>query len=170
MHVNPVHLHITINAPAPVIFATLIDLPAYGTWLSESGVFKGTTEVSDTPVRQGSTYVEKGPAGVRYGTILELEEPSRIVFSQPMRLNASFLGLVIDIKVTMTITEGTEGTLLERTVQLALPWVLVPFQSGVTGMFRKESWRTMEKLKGWLEMGAGREEVVSEPEERVPGR
>ncbi|RFU26949.1 hypothetical protein B7463_g9388, partial [Scytalidium lignicola] len=170
MHLEPVYLKITINASAPIIFATIIDLPAYSTWLEESGVFKGTTEVSDVPVREGTTYIETGPAGVRYGTVTELQEPSKVTFAQPMTLKPVFLGLIIGVRVRMTINEEEGGgSLLERTVDLDLPWILWPFQSIIREMFRKESQRTMDKLKVWIEkkVNTGAEGVSVEHSEGI---
>jgi len=56
-----IHLEITIAAPRPRIFAVLTDLPSYSTWLPQSSTFKGTTEVSSTPVQLGTRYLKPGP-------------------------------------------------------------------------------------------------------------
>src|SRR5271163_5077841 len=121
-----------INAPAKKIFDVVTDLQSYSKWLPDSGAFKGTTEISDSPVKLGTTYVESTPSGVRSGKVIEFERPSKVVFHQPMKLNPASEGHVIDIKVEMTLKENREGvTTMERDVYLGLP---EPLQS------LKESW------------------------------
>jgi uncharacterized protein YndB with AHSA1/START domain len=148
-----IHLEITIAAPRAKIFAVLTDLPAYSTWLPQSSAFKGTTEVSSTPVQLGTTYLEPGPAGLRKGEIVEFEDPKKVTFHQPMSLKPYFLGIVLDVRVEMVLEEGdTEGvTVLKRDVKLGYPWVLWPFKVVVNNEFRGESWRTMELLKKHVE-------------------
>jgi uncharacterized protein YndB with AHSA1/START domain len=147
-----IHLEITIAAPRAKIFAVLTDLPAYLTWLPQSSAFKGTTEVSSTPVQLGTTYLEPGPAGLRKGEIVEFEEPEKVTFHQPMSMKPYFLGIVLDVRVEMSLSEGEGGvTLLKRDVRLGYPWVLWPFKVLVDKEFRRESWRTMELLKKHVE-------------------
>jgi uncharacterized protein YndB with AHSA1/START domain len=149
----PIHLQITITSPPPLVFSTLTSLTTYSTWLPPSSSFKGTTQVSETPVKLGTTYLEPGPAGIRKGEIVEFEEPSKVTFHQPMSLKPYWAGLVIDVRVEMKLKEieGGGGTLLERDVFLIYPWVLWPFKVFIDREFRTESWRTMEALKRYLE-------------------
>jgi uncharacterized protein YndB with AHSA1/START domain len=151
----PIHLSIDIKSPITTVFTTLTDLPSYPTWLPHSSSFKGTTQVSETPVKLGTTYLEPGPAGLRKGEIVEFEEPVKVMFHQPMSLKPYWLGLVIDIRVEMKLHEEGEGegvkTVLERDVFLKYPVLLWPFKALLDREFRGESWRTMECLKRFLE-------------------
>jgi uncharacterized protein YndB with AHSA1/START domain len=148
----PIHLTIDIRSPITTVFTTLTDLPSYPTWLPHSSSFKGTTQVSETPVKLGTTYLEPGPAGLRKGEIIEFDEPVKVTFHQPMSLKPYWMGLVIDIRVEMRLREEGEGeTRLERDVFLIYPWVLWPFKALLDREFRGESWRTMECLKRFLE-------------------
>jgi uncharacterized protein YndB with AHSA1/START domain len=148
----PIHLTIDIKSPITTVFTTLTDLPRYQTWLPHSSSFKGTTQVSETPVKLGTTYLEPGPAGLRKGEIIEFDEPVKVTFHQPTSLKPYWMGLVIDIRVEMRLREEGEGeTRLERDVFLIYPWVLWPFKALLDREFRGESWRTMECLKRFLE-------------------
>jgi uncharacterized protein YndB with AHSA1/START domain len=144
----PIHLEITIAAPRSKVFAVLTDLPAFSEWLPQSSAFKGTTSVSESPVKLGTTYLEPGPVGLRKGEVVEFEEPSKVTFHQPMSMKPYFLGIVLDVRVEMVLKEGEGGgTILERNVKLGYPAVFRPFKGLVDEEFRKESWRTMELLK-----------------------
>ena len=161
-----IHVSVSINAPAKEVFAVVIDLPTYHNWLLESSAFKGTTQVSHNPVKLGTTYHEPGPAGTRKGEVVELEPPGtgksgKITFKQPMSMKPYVLGLTLDVKVEMTVTEeagegGTVKTKLDRYVSLAYPWALWPFKIVVDNEFKKESLRTIEALKAYVE-GLGQE-------------
>lgn len=147
-----VHLTITIQAPRNKVFNTITDLASYSRWLPQSSAFKGTTEISDWPVKLGTTYIETGPAGVRKGEVVEFDPPAKVTFHQPMTLKPAILGLVIDVRVEMTLTEDIEGvTVLRRDIMLGYPWLLWPFKAAVANEFRRESWRTMELLKRYVE-------------------
>jgi len=163
----PIHLSTTINAPAKEVFAIIADLPTYHNWLPESAAFKGTTQVSHNPVKLGTTYHEPGPAGTRKGEVVEFEPPvgktGKITFKQPMSMKPYVLGMVMDMKVTMTVTEertegeyGTVKTLLERDINVGYPWALWAFKPLVDAEFKKESLRTLEALKAYAE-GLGQE-------------
>jgi hypothetical protein len=124
-------------------------------------------------VQLGTTYLEPGPAGIRKGEVVEFESPRKVTFSQPMSLRPYWLGVRIGVRVEMKLreigngeVEGDRGegegegergvkTVVERDVFLRYPWVLWPFKGVVDGMFRRESWRTMEALKKFLEEGGG---------------
>lgn len=161
-----IHSSITINAPAKEVFGILIDLPTYHNWLPETNAFKGTTQVSHNPIKLGTTYHEPGPAGTRKGEVVEFEapaagKPGKVTFKQPMSMKPYVLGMVLDVKVTMKVTE--EGnpatglkTVLDRDVDLSYPWALWAFKPLVDGDFKKESMRTMEALKAYAE-GLGQE-------------
>jgi hypothetical protein len=75
-----------IQCPAETIFDLIIDFGGQGRWLPPSSSFRGTNDISDDPVRLGTTYREPGPLGVRNGTVTEFERPVKITFHQPMTL------------------------------------------------------------------------------------
>ena len=160
-----IHQSITVNAPAKEVFTIIADLPTYHNWLPESTAFKGTTQVSHNPVKLGTTYHEPGPAGTRKGEVVEFEPPAagkagKITFKQPMSMKPYVLGMVLDVKVEMTVTEeiedGAVKTKLNRDVHLSYPWALWALKPLVDNEFKKESWRTLESLKAYAE-GLGKE-------------
>ena len=145
---------VVIQAPVDRVFAVVVDLAHYSRWLPQSTAFKGITHISDAPIRQGTTYAEESPAGVRHGEITELQEPTRVTFHQPMALNPQLLGLVIDITVTITLTSEDSGTHLDRIVSLKFPWLLTPLQPILVPQFESEIARTLQKLRTYIESQA----------------
>jgi uncharacterized protein YndB with AHSA1/START domain len=139
-----------IRGSAEAVFDTIVDLRGYGRWLGSSTEYSGTAEISDDPVKAGTTYVEPSPSGVRRGTVTELDRPARVTFHQPMTLKPAFLG-VIDIHVTYTLTPGAGGVHLRRVVALGLGPPMRLLRPVVVPRFRKESERTMRALKEFVE-------------------
>jgi uncharacterized protein YndB with AHSA1/START domain len=148
-----ISVNLDVASPPATVFATITDLPGYNTWLPKSMAFKGTTEVSETPIKTGTTYVEHSPAGTRYGEVLELDEAAhRVIFHQPMKLRPNFLGLEMDIIVDMTVKAKKDGgSTLLREVRLDLPAAFAVVSGPVLKQFRDESLRTMQRLKEFLE-------------------
>lgn len=143
-----------IAAPPSVIFSLIIDLPGYNDWLPSSTAFKGTTSVSETPIRAGTTYVEESPAGTRRGKVTVLDEEARHVrFEQPMRMKPYLLGVEIGITVDMKVLEGGQqgSGVVEREVTLEFPWIMSPVAGLVTRQFETEVKRTMSVMKAHLE-------------------
>jgi uncharacterized protein YndB with AHSA1/START domain len=141
-----------INAPAQKIFDAVTDLQSYSKWLPDSGSFKGTTEVSETPAKLGTTYVESSPAGVRSGKIIEFDPPSKVVFHQPMKMTVPELaGQVIDIKVEVTLKEKGAVTTLQREVYLGFPEPLQHLKEDWDKGAIAESERVMNLLKEYVE-------------------
>jgi uncharacterized protein YndB with AHSA1/START domain len=140
------------NAPASKVFDVVVDLPGYAGWLPTSASFPGITNISEGPVRLGTTYVEATPSGIRHGEVIEFSRPSKVVFHQPMQLNNVPEGVLVDIKVEILFREKTEQvTEVERNVYLGFPEELKDlkeiFENGASG----EGARVMQELKEHVE-------------------
>src|SRR5471030_206943 len=98
----------TIAGSAESIFAVIADLGAYHRWLPGSDAFGAITEISSDPIGLGTTYVDAGPSGERYGSIVEYTPPTNIGFHQPMQLTGLIRG-TIDITLSYTL-ESAQGT------------------------------------------------------------
>lgn len=134
-----------IHSDAGRIFDLITDLRGQEGWLSKSASFRGTTEVSENPVRLGTTYVEREPMGVRRGEVTEFERPAKITFHHPMKMRAG-LG-TMDIVLRYTLTPQGDATLVRRAATITLPWQLKLVRPIVVRTFRGESERTLAALK-----------------------
>lgn len=149
-HVN---MSIDIDCSPASAFTAICDLPGYNKWLCHSGVFKGTTEISDNPIRPGTKYKEQSPSGTRYGEVVHLDESGgHVVFHQPHTLTPAILGIKVDVIVDMVIREREVGlTTLDREVRLGIPTGLGLAAGYIESLFRAESLRMMEQLQVFLE-------------------
>jgi hypothetical protein len=149
----------TISLSTPIAadpsraFAVIIDLAGYNTWLPQSDAFKGTTDITDDPIKVGTRYTEPSPNGTRYGRVTELDTARRHVrFHQPMMARPEILGLEIDIQVDMRIDEGPNGgCVLERETIIGFPWVMTPLVGYITAQFETEIRRVVQVFKEHLE-------------------
>jgi uncharacterized protein YndB with AHSA1/START domain len=139
-----------IRAPVEEIFAAIADFRGYGRWLTTSSVFEGISDISSDPIRLGTTWSERGPNGVRQGTVTEFEAPTRVTFHQPMMLTPRLLG-IIDINVSLTLAPTPTAVHVRRVVTIGIPWQLKLVQPFVVRQFRIESGRTLLALKAFAE-------------------
>ena len=101
---------IDIARPPERVFALIADLPSYPRWLPPSGLYGSTTQVSETPVTLGTTYVDGKQAKLR-GRVTEYQPPFAIAFHQESRLLLS--RLAIDIRYRLEPLGA--GTRVHRT-------------------------------------------------------
>ena len=142
-----------IDPPPEKIFAAIVDLRGYERWLAKSEVFEGITDISSGPVALGMTWSERGPNGVRHGTVTDFEPPTRVTFHAPMTMKPRLLG-VIDITVNLTLTPTPASVRVSRVVTIRIPWALKLIQPLVVRQFRVESGRTLLALKRFAETGS----------------
>ena len=141
-------LQAEIRCSAEQVFEVIADLDGQHRWLAESPEFRGTVDVSDNPVRLGSTYREPTPQGVRHGEVTEFEPPVRITFHQPMDLRP--FGR-IDIVQRCTLEPRGDSTLVRRVATLGIPAYLRPLARHIISTTARESERTLTALKTYCE-------------------
>ena len=139
-----------IRASAELVFSLLVELREYDRWLPRSAAFKGTTEISAGPIAVGTTYIERGPLGIRRGRLIELERPARLNFEQPMTLRPRFFG-AIGIRVFHTLTPGTGSVHLLRRIELSPRGLVKLAMPLVVNAFRAENERMIGILKEFAE-------------------
>ncbi len=130
------------------IFEVIADLNGQDRWLDRSTVFRGTVDVSDNPVRLGSTYREPSPQGVRHGEVTEFEPPVRITFHHP--LNVRPFGR-IDFVQRYTLEPLGNSTLVRRVSVVGIPAYLRPAARIIVRTTTRESGRTLTALKAYCE-------------------
>jgi hypothetical protein len=86
-----------IEGSPETIFDLLADMPNYGRWLSGSEAFGGTTEVSQYPVRLGTTYFDGDLLGQRPGSVTGYDPPRDLAFHHTMLLKQGPLTANIDV-------------------------------------------------------------------------
>ena len=137
---------IDIAAPVERVFALIADLPGYPQWLAPSSLYGATTQVSETPVTLGTTYVDGKQAPLR-GRVTEFQPPHTIAFHQEARLLLS--RLAIDIRYRLEPLGA--GTRVHRTTTPRLTGLLAPLRPLVLRPIRRENLRTLAMMKQHLE-------------------
>ncbi|MGZ4348916.1 MAG: SRPBCC family protein [Solirubrobacteraceae bacterium] len=138
-----------IRCPAETIFDLIVDFRGQDRWLGRSSSFRGTHDISSDPVTLGTTYREPGPFGVRNGTVIEVERPTRAAFHQPMtgRLHTG----TVDVLLRYTLTPAEASTHVRRVVTIDIPRSLRLLQPVLVRAFRSESRRTLLALKAYAD-------------------
>jgi uncharacterized protein YndB with AHSA1/START domain len=139
-----------VQRSAETIFDVIVDFRAQDRWLPKSSVFRGTSEISSSPVTVGTTYREHGPSGVRKGAVTELERPAKLTCHQPLTMRLRVGTVDVTLRYTLTPT-GSESTHVRRAVTLGIPWSLKLVQPVLVRAFRRESERTLLALKAYAE-------------------
>jgi uncharacterized protein YndB with AHSA1/START domain len=134
------------RAPA-VVFEALTRVGSLQRHIGSSGTYRGTVDVSDDPVRVGSTYVDRTPIGRFQGQVVKLEPDRRVVFRQVTTRND------LDITITYVLEPAASGTRLVRTGEITTRGLLALVHPIVVRSTRAENRRTMDALKASLEAG-----------------
>ena len=137
---------IDIARPPERVFALIADLPNYHQWLPSSGLYGATTQVSDTPVTLGTTYVD-GKQAPLHGRVTEFRPPVALAFHQEARLLLSRLS--IDIRYRLEPLGA--HTRVYRTTTPRLSGVLALLQPMIVRPIRNENLRTLAMMKQYLE-------------------
>jgi uncharacterized protein YndB with AHSA1/START domain len=136
-----------INRPAAEVFALIADLANYHTWLPPSNLFTQLPEISDNPVKLGTTYVDQG----LQGEVIEFQPPTRIAFrqgTQIKRLGLTF-GLEVQSRYTLSPEEGS--TRVVRDTQVKVGGMLKLLKPILVRQIRAENERILAMMKVWLE-------------------
>ena len=142
-------LELAIGRPPTVVFDALTRLGLLQARIESSSTYRGTVEVSDDPVRAGSTYVDRTPIGRLRGEVLELEADRRVVFRQATARGD------LDVRITYDLEPTSGGTRLVRTGEITTRGLLALVHPIVVWRTRVENRRTMDRLKASLEVAHG---------------
>jgi len=138
-------LSVEIGRSPAVVFDALTHLGSMVVRLGRSASYGGTIDVSDDPVRVGSTYTDRTPIGRLHGEVRELEPDRRIVFHQA----TSNGWLAVLIGYDLEPTDG--GTRLARTGRITTRGPLALVHPLVVWATSRENRRTMDRLRVALE-------------------
>lgn len=142
-------LDLEIARPPSAVFDALTRLGTLRGRIGTSGTYAGTVDVTDDPVRVGSTYVDRTPIGRLRGEVLELESGRRVVFRQALPSGA------LDVRIRYELERMPAGTHLVRTGEITTRRWLALVHPLVVWTTRAENRRTMAALKSSLEADAG---------------
>ena len=145
MRTSTLTIHADIARPPAVVFDALTRLGQLQGRIASSSTYRGTADVSDDPVRVGSTYVDRTPIGRLRGEVLTLEQDRRVVFRQ------ATAGGDLDVRITYDLEPTSNGTRLVRTGEITTRRWLAFVHPVVVWTTGAENRRTMDRLQTSLE-------------------
>ena len=149
------HFTTTINAPPQAVFDRIADFLHYDQWLPPSGMYQSVLEVSQNPVRIGSTYVDKGTNSTMHGEVTVCQRPQRITFHQVTHLKLLMvIPAGLDVTIAYQFEASDTGTNLTRDVTVQASGVLALVQSRLLKEISAESQRVLAALKVGCEKSA----------------
>lgn len=158
-----------VEAPPPVLFELLSDMPNYRRWLPPSTSFEGTADVTPYPVRLGSRYRDgrpDEPGKEWWGTVTGFQPPGSIDFHHTIEV--SQVRATVDVHIHYSFEEVEGQTELGRwlVLDIEMPLFLRPLRIAIIRSFDRENMRTMAAVKQYAE--AHRDGLPNQPGER-PG-
>jgi uncharacterized protein YndB with AHSA1/START domain len=145
------HFAAHIEGPCEKIFGLIADITQYDQWLPSSRAFGAVTQVSQTPVGLGTTYIDNGPSGAMQGSITEYQPPERIAFQQSMPVKLLVFAGTLELHTRYTLEPVGQATLVSRDVSFQLPGVLKVAQPIIVSTVRRESERLLQVMKRTIE-------------------
>ena len=145
------HFTTSIEGPCETIFGLIADITQYDRWLPRSSAFGAVTQVSPTPIGQGTTYIDEGPSGTMKGSIIEYQPPTRITFQQSMRVKLLVISGNLELYIHYTLEPVEHETHVNRDVTFHLPGMLSVTQPIIASTVRRESKRLLQIIKRTIE-------------------
>ena len=137
-----------IARPIEQVFERATDLSQYADWMPHTGVFRKCSDVSEGPVRLGTTYVDQGRMGSFRGEISEFERPSRVVYKETLRW---FGTPVVVGRIEYEFSPDPRGTAVHHVAESELHGIFRLMRPMVAVIGRGERQRTVTGLKRSLE-------------------
>jgi uncharacterized protein YndB with AHSA1/START domain len=137
-----------IARPIEQVFERATDLSQYADWMPHTGVFRKCSDVSEGPVRLGTTYLDQGRMGSFRGEISEFERPSRVVYKETLRW---FGTPVVVGRIEYEFSPDPRGTAVHHVAESELHGIFRLMRPMVAVIGRGERQRTVTALKRSLE-------------------
>ena len=142
---------IVINRPIDRVFHLISDLSNYSKWLPPSHVFSEVTQISNEPIKIGTTYIDQGSSIVMQGNIVEFNPPFHITFCQENKSKLLMFNAGMDIKIQYSLETAKNGTQVTRDFTLHVLGILNLIQPVLVNTIRKENERILQVMKNHLE-------------------
>ena len=148
--------HIAVARSIETVFELISDLSGYKAWLPSSELFTEVVDISDYPVKVGTTYGDKGATTTMRGEVVAMEPPRIIAFRQTTHIERAFLSgeLTISIRYQLEAIGGGE-TQITRELHMHTTGLLTVARPLLIMAIRKENERILQSMKIYLESRVG---------------
>lgn len=149
------HFEGFIKRSPETIFQLLADLPGYAAWLPflefPLAFYKVTTDISDHPIKLGTTYSDKGPSSEMHGEVTEFEPYSHLAFHQMAHFLQFWPGRRVEMRIRYTLQPGEDGTQVIRDVEVHAQDRSKVVPITLLQAIRNENKRILQRMKWYLE-------------------
>ena len=137
----------TIPAEAEAVFDLITQIGDYDRWLSSSSAFGTIRDISDDPIRAGTTYTDDGPQVAMQGTVLDYERPRTVTFQQTARM---YLNSNLTITIRYDLEPVEQSTRVKRTYLLKMTGLLRVLQPLVMRSVTAENERILDVMRSYF--------------------
>jgi len=140
------------NTSKEQVFNLIANIDDYDTWLPGSKTFLGIRHVSDTPIKQGTTYTDGQGRIEMHGKVLVYDPVEQIIFNQVAQFRA--LGLIpsgLDITIDYILVQEHSGTTVIRNYEVEFKGILRLFRPIALSQINTENKRILQVMKTVLE-------------------
>ena len=138
----------TIDRPIGDVFARLVDLAGYGTWMHRTGLFRRCGQTSDGTLGEGTAYFDASRMGTFRGEVTDFQPPSRIAFRETLRWFGSDL---MEARPEYFLEADQERTIVHHVAEGELFGLMRLMKPVAALLARSERARTLESLRRSLE-------------------
>lgn len=142
-----IHVTIDIDVPPEAVFDLIADIANYSRWLPPSKTYSEVANISDSPIRQGTTYLDKNSMTVLRGEITAHQRPAQIAFHEATAKQE------LDVTIDYRLSSTADGTHLERTAAVKVTGLLRLAQPILARRLTEENRRILSAMKTYLEAG-----------------
>jgi len=138
----------TIDRPIGDVFARLVDLDGYSSWMSRTGLFRRAGQTSDGPLGLGTAYFDATRMGTFRGEVTDYEPSVRIGFRATLRWFGNDL---MEARPAYIREADQERTIVHHVAEGDLFGVMRLMKPFAALMAKSERARTVESLRRSLE-------------------
>jgi uncharacterized protein YndB with AHSA1/START domain len=142
----------TIDRPMSEVFARLVDLNGYTTWMRRTGLFRRTGQTADGPLTLGTAYFDATRMGTFHGEVTTYEPPVRIGFRETLRWFGSDL---MEARPEYILEAERDKTIVHHVAEGELFGMMRLMKPAAILLARSERARTVESLRRSLESEPG---------------
>lgn len=140
------------NTSKEQVFNLIANIGEYNTWLPGSNTFLGIRHISDTPIKQGTTYTDGQGRLEMHGEVQVYRPSEQIIFHQVSNFRA--LGIIpsgLDITIDYILVQEHSGTTVIRNYDVEFNGILKLVRPVALSQINSENERILHVMKDVLE-------------------
>lgn len=148
---STIQIQETISRPIGTVFALITDLASYHQWLPASSLYSAVSDVSQSPIQVGTTYVDRGRSSVMQGLVTELVPPTDVMFEQSAHMKMLGFPATLKVRVRYNLQAVGPETQVTRRSTLHIRGPLIVLAPVLLRAIATENKRILSSMKRYLE-------------------